>query len=57
MKTLTPCKTIQANILFGFEVCFHHPKPLKTTRMQSNPIKEGYKTHTCCGLVATWENK
>jgi hypothetical protein len=34
---------------------FSSSRPLKITSRQSNPIKEGYKTHTCHGLVATWQ--
>jgi hypothetical protein len=26
--------------------------PLKTISIQSNPIKEGFKTHTCDGAIA-----
>jgi hypothetical protein len=36
-------------------VCFHHCKPLKTTHIQSNPIKKGYKTHICHGLYPDGE--
>ncbi len=42
-----------SHILFDLEMCFHHPKPLKTTSVQSNHIKKNYKTHTCHGLIAT----
>jgi hypothetical protein len=48
MKTLDPCRTIQADTYYLVLKCvFHHPRCLKTTCIQSNPIKEGYKTHTC----------
>jgi hypothetical protein len=42
------------NTLFGFEMCFHYSRPLKTTSIQSNPIKKDYKTHNCHGTIATW---
>ncbi len=38
-------------------MCFHHPKPLKTTSIQNNPIKKGYKTHTCHGPITIWQRR
>jgi hypothetical protein len=55
MKTLAPLRTIRINTLLCFEMCFPRPKPLKITSIQSNHIKEGYKTHTCHDPIATWQ--